>query len=141
MTIQTRSGAETTRAGENFAKQIKNGGIVCLYGDLGAGKTTFVQGVARGLKIKQKVISPTFIIIRRYVLPQTRFLWHIDLYRLNDLEETRGLGIEEILSDPKSITLIEWPEKIEPLLPRRRWEVHLERLKENARDIEIKELK
>jgi len=140
MTTQTHSAQETQKIGEGIGKKIKNGGIICLYGELGAGKTTLAQGIARGLGIKQNVLSPTFILMRRYNL-NNRFFYHIDLYRLNDLEEIKGLGIEEIIGDPKNIVLIEWPEKIASLLPRRRWEIKMETVSENGRKIEVNELK
>ncbi|KKU92480.1 MAG: hypothetical protein UY21_C0001G0103 [Microgenomates group bacterium GW2011_GWA1_48_10] len=80
--------------------------------------------------------------MRRYQLPvtshqqlATKYLCHIDLYRLDSIDEVKGLGIEEILADSDNIVLIEWPEKIAPLLPRRRWEVQLETLSENSRKI------
>lgn len=134
MLTKTASKEETQKVGEGIAKNIKNGGIVCLYGDLGAGKTTLTQGIARGLGIKKTVISPTFILMRRYDL-KNRFLYHIDLYRLNSLEEVRGLGIEEITGDPKNIVIIEWPEKIQSSLPRPRREVRLKNISETEREI------
>lgn len=136
MNIITKNREETQRVGRGLAKKIKDGEIVCLYGDLGAGKTTLAQGIARGLGIKQDVLSPTFILMRRYDL-KNRFFYHIDLYRLNDLEEIKGLGIEEIVEDTNNIVLIEWPEKIAHLLPRRRWEIKFETISENERKIEI----
>lgn len=134
MLTKTASKEETQKVGERIAKNIKNGGIVCLYGDLGAGKTTLTQGIAKGLGIKKTVVSPTFILMRRYDL-KNRFLYHIDLYRLNSLEEVRGLGIEEITGDPKNIVIIEWPEKIESALPRPRREVRLKNISETEREI------
>jgi len=142
MIIKTANAHQTQEAGEEFAHKIQSGGVVCLSGHLGAGKTTFTQGVARGLGINQNIISPTFILMRRYQLPvtshqqlATKYLCHIDLYRLDSIDEVKGLGIEEILADSDNIVLIEWPEKIAPLLPRRRWEVQLETLSENSRKI------
>lgn len=123
--------------GADFAKKVQGGGVVCLIGNLGAGKTTFSQGLARGLGIKQNIISPTFILERRYKLPATKTLVHIDLYRLNTIEEAKGIGIEETMADPNNIVVIEWPEKIESLLPRQKWEVRLETITENERKIEI----
>lgn len=141
MTTQTGSKEETQKLGEEFSQKIKAGGVVCLYGDLGAGKTTLTQGIARGLGIEQNIASPTFVLIRRYNLPKAKYLWHIDLYRLDNLQEIKGLGIEEIVADKSNLILIEWPEKIAHLLPRQRWEIKLEAVSENKRNIEINEVK
>lgn len=129
MTSQTSTSAQTQALGEEFAQKIIGGGVVCLYGNLGAGKTTFVQGIAKGLNVKETVSSPTFVLMRRYEVPtkeEGSYLYHIDLYRLENTLEIRSLGIEEIVANPHNIVLIEWPEKIASLLPRRSWEVRLE---------------
>ncbi|MBI3559120.1 tRNA (adenosine(37)-N6)-threonylcarbamoyltransferase complex ATPase subunit type 1 TsaE [Candidatus Gottesmanbacteria bacterium] len=126
----TKTAQETRNLGEKLAEKIKNGGVVCLYGDLGAGKTTFVQGIAKGLGIKKQITSPTFIIMRSYGR-----LWHLDLYRLNSLEEIKALGVEEIWQDENNILVIEWPEKIEPILPENKLTVHLTTLADNTHEI------
>lgn len=126
----TKTAEETRNYGKKLAEKIKNGGVVCLYGNLGAGKTTFVQGVAKGLGIKEKITSPTFIIMRSYGR-----LWHLDLYRLNSLEEIKALGVEEIWQDKKNILIIEWPEKIEKILPENKLTVHLKALENNTHEI------
>lgn len=133
----TKSAKETQKLATRFAAEIMNGGVVCLFGDLGAGKTTFSQAVAKAVGVKDKVASPTFILVRRYEIPENRFFWHVDLYRLNTLEETKVLGLEEIMSDPDNIVLIEWPEKIVGFLPKNRWEVKLDLIGKNSRSIEI----
>jgi tRNA threonylcarbamoyladenosine biosynthesis protein TsaE len=140
MVTKTNSAKETQKLATKFAEEIRNGGTVCLIGDLGAGKTTFSQAVARALGVKERVVSPTFILVRRYEIPGNRFFWHIDLYRLNSHEEIRGLGIQEIVSDPENVVLIEWPEKIMDWLPQKRWEVQLESTAKNARTVTIDKL-
>ena len=134
MVHRTKSREETQKIGEGIAEKIKDGGVICLYGDLGAGKTTLTQGIAKGLGIEKTIISPTFILMRRYEVGE-RFLYHIDLYRLNDSEEVKGLGIEEIVGDGENIVIIEWPEKIVSSLPRQRIEVKLNALSETEREI------
>lgn len=131
---KSNSSDETKRIGEGIGKEIKDGGIVCLFGNLGSGKTTLTQGIAKGLGVEQNIVSPTFILMRRYEIGD-RFLFHIDLYRLNNIEEVKGLGIEEILEDPKNIVIIEWPEKIIDALPRRRREIRISSLSETEREI------
>ncbi len=136
MEIITQSAQQTQELGEKIGRDLitKNKGpkIFCLYGDLGSGKTTFIQGLARGLKIKQRIISPTFIFVRQYKIPPPKSLsvqlgggkrkrewktfYHIDLYRIEKPNEAKVLGLEEIFSDPKAIVAIEWAEKIASLL-------------------------
>lgn len=103
--------------------------ILALIGELGAGKTTFVQGFAKGLGVKDKIISPTFIIIRQY---PTNF-YHIDLYRVNSFQE---LGLKEILENPDNIILIEWAEKIKDL-PKNTIKITIEKLDGDKRLITI----
>ena len=108
----TNSEKETRSLAEKLAKNFE--GILALSGDLGAGKTTFVQGFAKGLGIKGKIVSPTFVLIRQHSIPNSkRFLYHIDLYRIKG--DFKGLGLEEILSSPENIVLMEWAEKLENL--------------------------
>lgn len=123
----TKSAAETQRLGETLAKKMAGGEVVCFYGDLGAGKTTLIQGIARGLGIKRRIISPTFIIVRQYGK-----LFHIDLYRVDD---PKNLGLEELWQDPTNILLIEWPEKIEALLPKKRWNIKLRIISDTEHEI------
>lgn len=134
--IYTNSSNETAKLGEEFSEKVKNGGTILLYGDLGAGKTTFVQGLAKGLGIKKRIISPTFIVIRSY--NEDKF-YHIDLYRIENEKDIEGLGIEDILKDDKNIIAIEWPEKIKKIVPKKRIELFFSYLNDQKRKIEIKE--
>ena len=108
---------ETEKAGEDFAGLISGmkSGVVALYGDLGAGKTCFVKGVARGFGIASTVNSPTFSIINCYEGIGSQ-LYHIDAYRLKNSEEILNIGYEDYVSE--GICLIEWPEMIEKILPK-----------------------
>ncbi|MBI2614012.1 MAG: tRNA (adenosine(37)-N6)-threonylcarbamoyltransferase complex ATPase subunit type 1 TsaE [Candidatus Levybacteria bacterium] len=127
----TKNSQETKKLGRDFAKTLKKGDVVCLYGDLGSGKTTFTQGLAEGLGIKEKIISPTFLIIRTY--PPKNF-YHVDLYRVanNNLQE---LGLQEILKDPSNITAIEWAQNLKEELPKKRIDIIFSHEKENTRRI------
>lgn len=136
-TLITYSSKETQKLGENLAKQIKGGVIIALYGDLGGGKTTFIQGFARGLGIKARIISPTFIILRSYDLKKNRF-FHIDLYRVQGRNDLKGIGIEELLNSKKDIVVIEWAEKLEKLLPKKRIDIFFEDKGEDKREISIR---
>lgn len=109
---------ETKSVAEKIAKETK-GHIFALSGELGAGKTVFVQGFAKGLRIKDKIISPTFVLIRQHKVPDTKkTLNHIDLYRLENINDLKSLGLSEILANPNNITLIEWAEKAKGILPK-----------------------
>ena len=93
MTVTTRSEKETEALGERLAKCLRAGAVVALYGDLGAGKTAFVRGMARGLDIRESVSSPTFTIVNEY--PGDPALFHFDMYRLKNAEELYGIGWED----------------------------------------------
>ncbi|MBI2599951.1 tRNA (adenosine(37)-N6)-threonylcarbamoyltransferase complex ATPase subunit type 1 TsaE [Candidatus Daviesbacteria bacterium] len=114
---ESSSTEKTKQIAENLAKNSKEN-IFALSGELGAGKTVFIQGFARGLGVKDKIISPTFVLIRQHPVPGTRrVLYHIDLYRLENTADLKSLGLEEIWSNPDNIVLIEWAERIKDLLP------------------------
>ncbi|MEK7517152.1 MAG: tRNA (adenosine(37)-N6)-threonylcarbamoyltransferase complex ATPase subunit type 1 TsaE [Patescibacteria group bacterium] len=138
----TESSEQTKNLGKRLAQDLKGGDVIALYGDLGSGKTTFVQGLAEGLGIKRRIISPTFIIIRSYKLSikyevlSMKYFYHIDLYRIDDRKSIKDLGIEEIMDDPKNIVAIEWAEKIRNILPRRRVDINFSYI-DNKRRVEI----
>lgn len=132
---------ETQEFAQNFAKKLQSGDIVALYGNLGSGKTTFIQGLGKGLGIKHKIISPTFIIVRQYVIKNNKLrikdFYHIDLYRIEAEKDIEGLGLLDLFNDKNVIVVIEWAEKIQNLLPEKRWEIHFEYLEEEKRKIKI----
>lgn len=112
--IVTRSPEETRKAAGGLAELLFPGDVVSLTGDLGAGKTAFVQGAARSLGVSEAVTSPTFVLVREYRgdVP----VYHVDVYRLNRLQEVLDLGFEDLL-DPGGVVFIEWGDAIDPLLP------------------------
>lgn len=137
--ISTNSARATAKEGETLAKRLKAGDILCLYGQLGSGKTTFVQGLARGLGITTRLLSPTFIIVRRYDIPSSeKILYHVDLYRLQNRDEMDELGLDEIISDPNAYVVIEWAEKLGELLPNYRLDIHLRVLEDGRHEIKVK---
>ncbi len=139
----TNSFKETQNLGKKLAKTLKGGELVALYGNLGGGKTTFVQGLAMGLGIKRRIISPTFIIIRTYDLrPKTKdqrltTFYHVDLYRTETTADIRGLGVDEIIGNSNNIVVVEWAEKMRELLPKQRIDIYFEYLDENKREITV----
>ncbi len=134
--LLSSSSAETKRFGERMAQSIlkKSGSagkivrktrqgaaVLALEGELGAGKTTFTQGFAKGLGIRRIPGSPTFIIMRRYPIRGGQFknFYHVDAYRIKKLDALETLGLKEIFGGPKNIVLVEWPEHIKKILPQR----------------------
>src|SRR3989338_8593952 len=124
--IITKSGRATKAVAGRLAKDlvVSSGRCACvvaLEGVLGAGKTTFAQGFARALGIKERVLSPTFVIVKIYAVQKriwTRHFVHIDCYRMRSSRDLASLGIKEIFKDKKAIVLIEWPERIRRLIPK-----------------------
>jgi len=121
--IITKSAQETAGVGEEIGNNLKSPRVLCFYGELGTGKTTFVQGFAKGLGITSRLLSPTFIIVRRYNIPDSAgFLYHLDLYRVEE-KDLAELGVSDMLSDPDSIVVIEWAEKLGNWLPKDRVDI------------------
>lgn len=124
MLIITKSQPETKLIGKKLAAKLKGGDILLLSGDLGAGKTSLVKGIAKGLGIKKELTSPTFTLMNLYEVQsqksRVKSLVHIDTYRLKDEKELIEIGAEDYLGKPDTICAIEWPEKIANLLKGRK---------------------
>jgi tRNA threonylcarbamoyladenosine biosynthesis protein TsaE len=142
--IITNNKDETAVLAERLAKTLKGGDFLAFYGDLGAGKTTFIQGLAKGLGIEKRIISPTFIIMRHYALkPKTENIklknfYHVDLYRTQSKHDLLGIGLDQIIQDENNIVALEWSEKMGNLMPKKRIEIKLKYLSDNQREISIK---
>ena len=131
---------ETQKIATDFAKTLKEGDVLCMYGDLGVGKTAFVQGLAKGLGIDEPITSPTFTIVNEYsgTLP----LYHFDVYRIADSDEMYEIGYEEYVYGD-GVSVIEWPQLIDDILPEKRYDIEIAKdydKGENYRTIEIKEV-
>lgn len=115
--------------------------LLALFGDLGAGKTTFVQALAKLLGVTETVTSPTFVIMKNY---QTAYpgkfkqLSHLDCYRLETAAELKPLNFAELLKQPSTLVCVEWPERIEALLPEKKLELHINNLDNDKRDFILK---
>lgn len=108
---------EMARFAKEFAKTLKGGECIALNGDLGAGKTTFVQGLAKAFGVKERVTSPTFVYMHVHKTKKEGMLFvHADAYR-GDADTLREIGIDEYLADPKAVVVIEWADKVKELLP------------------------
>ncbi|MEJ2473304.1 MAG: tRNA (adenosine(37)-N6)-threonylcarbamoyltransferase complex ATPase subunit type 1 TsaE [Desulfobacterales bacterium] len=132
----THSAEETRAFGERLGRHITTGTTIALTGDLGSGKTVFVQGIARGLHVPPEyyITSPTFTLINEY--PGRLRLHHIDLYRIEDPIEIEEIGVYEILGSNK-VAVIEWAERLGAELPGQHIRVHLEMSNDNARHMTI----
>ena len=155
--FKTTSDEETLGIGFQLGKQLNRGSVVCVTGDLGAGKTVFTKGIAKALGVKENVTSPTYVLIKKYKIAKKKskpsknvvvknfqfptsnfqFFYHMDAYRLSDPQEALDLGIEEIWSDPNNIIAIEWAEKISDILPKNKVDLCFESISENERKIMI----
>lgn len=122
--IFTSNPSQTKRAGRLLAGQIlknksgKKASILGLVGDLGGGKTTFLQGFAKGLGIKEKITSPTFVILKKFQISKLKTFYHIDCYRIKKPEELLDLNFKKIISSPPNIIAIEWADKIRKIMPK-----------------------
>ena len=130
----TNSVEETEALGAKFASQLKQGGVVALYGDLGMGKTAFVRGMAAGLGLKAEVSSPTFTLVHEYGGKPP--LVHFDMYRVSGWDDLYSTGFFDYL-DAGAVLAVEWSENIEAALPEQTIRVRFTRLDEQRRQIEI----
>lgn len=141
MVIETRSPEETFRLGEELGRKAVPGQVFTLTGDLGVGKTVFTQGLAKGLGIEEAVNSPTFTIVQVYEEGRLPF-YHFDVYRIGDVEEMEEVGFEDyVMGD--GVSLIEWADLIEEILPEKRTRILIEKDLEQGfdyRKITVEEL-
>ncbi|MDI6591701.1 MAG: tRNA (adenosine(37)-N6)-threonylcarbamoyltransferase complex ATPase subunit type 1 TsaE [Patescibacteria group bacterium] len=144
----TSNPSQTKKLGEILAKEIlktkpkKTALVIGLKGVLGGGKTTFLKGFAKGLGIKEKILSPTFVIVKRFQLnnftiKQFNNFYHIDCYRIKKPKEILDLGFKEIIKNPQNIVAIEWADHIEKILPKDTLIIKFEFLEKNIRKIKI----
>lgn len=131
---------DTQKIAAEFANTLKEGDVICVYGDLGVGKTAFAKGLAKGLGINEPITSPTFTILNVYnsSLP----LYHFDVYRIADSDEMYEIGYEEYVYGD-GVSVIEWPELINDILPDKRYDIEIAKdydKGENYRTIDIKEV-
>lgn len=144
----TKKIEETKKLGRLLAQELRGGEVVCLFGELGAGKTTFTQGLLEGLKVEKPYTSPTFIVMKEYKVKNNRgkginkkeidAVYHFDAYRVG-IEDILNLGWEEITTNEKNICVIEWADKLKKIIPSKSLWVSFEWLDEEKRKIIIRE--
>lgn len=148
--IITESEKETQKSAADLAqklvkKKINKALIVALEGELGSGKTTFIKGFSKALGVKEKILSPTFVLIHRHEVKvknqkaKGKTLYHIDAYRLKSGKDLLKLGVKEIFANPENIVLIEWADRVKKVMPRKSIWIHFDHLKQNKRRITIKQ--
>jgi tRNA threonylcarbamoyladenosine biosynthesis protein TsaE len=132
--VESRSAEETAAAGERLGRSLAPGAVVALTGELGAGKTCFIQGLVRGLGVERRATSPTFVLVNEY---RGRVaVLHVDLYRIDRLADVEALGLPDVFGR-EAVTLVEWAEKLGPLLPADAIRVHIEGVGDELRRITI----
>lgn len=141
MEITSESTQETEELAQQLARQTKPGDVLALYGELGSGKTTFTGFYVKALGFESRVQSPTFIIIRRYKKDNggIKVVYHADLYRLTKREELEDLGLDEMFEDEEAVTIIEWPELLEEILPENARKIKFSYIDENVRSINVQD--
>jgi len=144
--ITTKSAEETKKVAINLAEELKKQSllkhafIIALKGSLGSGKTTFIQGLAAGLGIKESVLSPTFLILKQFPISFRGYknFYHIDAYRLKNPKELSELGFRDLLNNPENIIAIEWADKIKKIMPKKVLKIKFTNLGKNKRGITMK---
>ena len=134
MTIITNNADETIAVGKKLGATIDRGDVIALYGDLGAGKTTIIRGIAQSLGIASRITSPTFTIVNEY--PGKIPMFHFDMYRITDKDELFEIGWDEYL-ERNGICIVEWSENIEGAFPHGTIRIRIDKLDENKRSINI----
>lgn len=135
LSIVTRSAAETQALGRALMDLLPHGALIALYGDLGAGKTCLVRGMAEAVGMMERVTSPTFTLVHEYRGDRT--LYHLDLYRLTSPEQVLHLGYEDLFDPGDGLCVVEWAERAEGMLPERRVDIRLTHEGGDARRIEV----
>ena len=138
MEYTSSSPEETEALGCRLGRCLAPGSVVAYTGDLGAGKTAFTRGLARGLGITERITSPTFTIMNEYTSGR-KPMYHFDMYRLSSLDEALELGFGEYfdLTTLKGASIVEWAENTKGILPARHFEVEIKKLGDNAREISV----
>lgn len=135
----TNSANDTIEFGKSVARAVEKGAVISLVGDLGAGKTTFTKGVARGLGIMDNVTSPTFTILNEYAGEEKK-LYHFDFYRIEDPDELVELGFEDYFPSADGLTIVEWVEKAPSVLPKQYYQITFEKIDDDKRRIVFEEV-
>jgi len=141
--VQTKDLSRSLAKDVLASRKQKKAIVIGLVGELGGGKTSFLQGFAKGLGIKEKILSPTFVLMRSFpIVKSKRFkrFFHLDCYRLNNVKGILDLGFKEIISNPENIVAIEWAEKLKQILPKNTIWIKFDFIDEKTRKITLKNI-
>ncbi len=141
--MESKSVKETQKIASGLAHKISKsskGAVIALEGELGAGKTTFIKGFAKALGVKDKVKSPTFVLMKKYELTKSlklkaKSLYHLDCYRVGDEKDLKIPELKEILKEPHNMVVIEWAERVKKILPKNHIKIHIDHVDKNKRKI------
>jgi tRNA threonylcarbamoyladenosine biosynthesis protein TsaE len=135
--FQSNSEQETAKFAADFVSEIDFGTSIALHGNLGCGKTVFARGFANGLGIKERISSPTFTIVQEYPLVDAKLFYHMDFYRIHDSEEAFAFGLDDFLSNPDAICVMEWAERVEDILDEETIHIEINRIDKDSRIFKI----
>lgn len=135
MEVITYNTQDTEKLAKQIAEKLEIGAVIALYGELGSGKTTFTRYLVSALGIPARVQSPTFVLARKY-----QHVNHLDLYRIRSVEELEDLGLNDLLHDHESISIVEWPELVQNMLPDDTISIYFETIDDTTRKITIHNL-
>lgn len=135
--LVTDSPEQTRQLGERLGRLIQPGDLICLSGELGAGKTTLATGIGHGWGALEVVNSPTFVFVNEYSRANGQRLYHVDAYRLKDASEAESIALDDLLTDKESALLLEWPERVAEVLPEGRLWIELSWLADEQRQLRL----
>ena len=135
--IISRSEEDTASLARELAAKLPRGTVIALYGDLGAGKTVFSRAFAKAIGVTETVSSPTYTIIQEYLLDDGGYFYHLDLYRIQNARDALAFAVDEYLNDANSYALLEWPERIEDILPPDTLIINIKHLNDTEREITV----
>lgn len=135
--IISRSEEDTASLARELAAKLPRGTVIALYGDLGAGKTVFSRAFAKAIGVTETVSSPTYTIIQEYLLDDGGYFYHLDLYRIQNSRDALAFAVDEYLNDANSYALLEWPERIEDILPPDTLIINIKHLNDTEREITV----
>ncbi|MBI5713072.1 MAG: tRNA (adenosine(37)-N6)-threonylcarbamoyltransferase complex ATPase subunit type 1 TsaE [Chloroflexi bacterium] len=135
--VITHSPAQTYQLGQQLGAMTREGDLICLCGELGAGKTTLASGIGNGWGAREIVNSPTFVFVNEYSDSRGRRLYHIDAYRLRDAADSQSIALDDLLNDPHGAVMIEWAERVQEVLPNEYLQIDLVAVDDQTRQVKL----
>ena len=135
--VLTHSPAQTYQLGQQLGAMIREGDLICLRGELGAGKTTLAAGIGNGWGAREIVNSPTFVLVNEYTDSRGCRLYHIDAYRLRDAADSQSIALDDLLDDRHGAVMIEWAERVQEALPDECLQIDLVAVDDHTRQVKL----